>query len=365
MATSMRWIALFLLVAVSALAVSAIIEDGLLPNGDFRNGPDKSQMKGPVLTGKHAIPNWELSGFVEYIESGHTQADMMLPVPVGANAVRLGNDATIRQQLKVARHTYYSISFIAARSCAQEEKLNVSVDPEFGLLPIQTVYTNTGWDTYSWAFKPRHTTVWLSIHNTGIEENPACGPLIIAVAIKTLYPQLYNKGNMVKNGDFEQGPYIFPNTPWGVLMPPIFEDVHSPLPWWMIMSDTKVVKYIDAQHHAVPKGARAVELVAGVEVALVQEVLGTVPGRSYRLTFSVGDARNGCVGSLGVDVYAARERLRVSYVSRGTGGHKCGKLEFTAIADKTRVVFQSSNHHTVNATLCGPVVDDVWLVRLK
>ncbi|VAH33739.1 unnamed protein product [Triticum turgidum subsp. durum] len=327
MATSMRWIALFLLVAVSALAVSAIIEDGLLPNGDFRNGPDKSQMKGPVLTGKHAIPNWELSGFVEYIESGHTQADMMLPVP--------------------------------------EEKLNVSVDPEFGLLPIQTVYTNTGWDTYSWAFKPRHTTVWLSIHNTGIEENPACGPLIIAVAIKTLYPQLYNKGNMVKNGDFEQGPYIFPNTPWGVLMPPIFEDVHSPLPWWMIMSDTKVVKYIDAQHHAVPKGARAVELVAGVEVALVQEVLGTVPGRSYRLTFSVGDARNGCVGSLGVDVYAARERLRVSYVSRGTGGHKCGKLEFTAIADKTRVVFQSSNHHTVNATLCGPVVDDVWLVRLK
>ncbi|EMS51358.1 hypothetical protein TRIUR3_26274 [Triticum urartu] len=327
MATSMRWIALFLLVAVSALAVSAVIEDGLLPNGDFRNGPDKSQMKGPVVTGKHAIPNWELSGFVEYIESGHTQADMMLPVP--------------------------------------EEKLNVSVDPEFGLLPIQTVYTNTGWDTYSWAFKPRHTTVWLSIHNTGIEENPACGPLIIAVAIKTLYPQLYNKGNMVKNGHFEQGPYIFPNTPWGVLVPPIFEDVHSPLPGWMIMSDTKVVKYIDAQHHAVPKGARAVELVAGVEVALVQEVQGTVPGRSYRLTFSVGDARNGCVGSLGVDVYAARERLRVSYVSRGTGGHKCGKLEFTAIADKTRVVFQSSNHHTVNATLCGPVVDDVWLVRLK
>ncbi|VAH49123.1 unnamed protein product [Triticum turgidum subsp. durum] len=327
MATSMRWIAFFLLVVLSALAVSAVIEDGLLPNGDFRNGPDKSQMKGPVVTGKYAIPNWELSGFVEYIDSGHTQDDMILPVP--------------------------------------EEKLNVSVDPEFGVLPIQTVYTNTGWDTYSWAFKPRHSTVWLSIHNTGIEENPACGPLIIAVAIKTLYPQLYNKGNMVKNGDFEQGPYIFSNTPWGALLPPILEDVHSPLPGWMIMSGTKVVKYIDAQHHAVPKGARAVELVAGVEVALVQEVPGTVPGRSYRLSFSIGDARNGCVGSLGVDVYAARERRRVSYESRGTGGHKCAKLEFTAIANKTRVVFQSSNHHTVNATLCGPVVDDVWLVRLK
>ena len=67
---------------------------------------------------------------------------------------------------------FYSVAFMAARSCAQAEKLNVSVDPEFGLLPIQTVYTSTGWDTYSWAFKPRHSTVWLSIHNTGIEENP-------------------------------------------------------------------------------------------------------------------------------------------------------------------------------------------------
>ena len=159
-------------------------------------------MKGPVVTGKYAIPNWELSGFVEYIESGHTQADMMLPVPVGANAVRLGNDATIRQQLKVARHTYYSISFIAARSCAQEEKLNVSVDPEFGLLPIQTVYTNTGWDTYSWAFKPRHTTVWLSIHNTGIEENPACGPLIIAVTIKALHPPHHNHSSGTYTYDY-------------------------------------------------------------------------------------------------------------------------------------------------------------------
>jgi hypothetical protein len=352
-------------------------------------------MNGVVITGRHAVPCWEISGFVEYIEPGHREGDMILALPEGASAVRLGNDATIQQSINVTRKTYYSISFITARSCAQAEKLNVSVDPEFGVLPVQTVYTSTGWDTYSWAFKARHSTVSLRIHNTGVEEDPACGPLIIAVAIKTLSPPHRTKGtsynlqliesylllqklyilinleiiiglgNLLRNGDFELGPYIFPGTPWGVLVPPILEDVHSPLPGWMIMSDTKVVKYVDAPHHAVPHGARAVELVAGRECALLQEVV-TVPGWSYRLSFSVGDAANGCKGSLAVEAYAARERLRVPYESLGTGGSKPAVLEFTAIANMTRVVFQSSDHlMTSNATLCGPVLDDVLLVRVR
>ena len=74
--------------------------------------------------------------------------------------------------------------------------------------------------------------------------------------------------NMLKNGDFEEGPYIFPNTPWGVLVPPMDEDDYSPLSPWMVLSSTKSVKYVDAPHHVVPRGARAVELVAGVEAAL-------------------------------------------------------------------------------------------------
>ncbi|XP_047062012.1 uncharacterized protein LOC124669437 [Lolium rigidum] len=364
MVNSSRFVALFLLIGVAAPAVFAVT-DGLLPNGDFAQRPDKSQMNGVVITGRHAVPCWEISGFVEYIEPGHREGDMILALPEGASALRLGNDATIQQPINVTRKTYYSISFMAARSCAQAEKLNVSVDPEFGVLPIQTVYTSTGWDTYSWAFKARHSTVLLSIHNTGVEEDPACGPLIIAVAIKTLQPPHRTKGNLLRNGDFELGPYIFPSTPWGVLVPPILEDVHSPLPGWMIMSDTKVVKYVDAPHHAVPHGARAVELVAGRECALLQEVV-TVPGWSYRLSFSVGDAANGCKGSLAVEAYAARERLRVPYESLGTGGSKPAVLEFTAIANMTRVVFQSSDHlMTSNATLCGPVLDDVLLIGVR
>uniref|UniRef100_A0ACD5USV3 Uncharacterized protein n=1 Tax=Avena sativa TaxID=4498 RepID=A0ACD5USV3_AVESA len=362
--SSPRCVALFLLLGVAAPAVLAVT-DGLLPNGDFAQRPDKSQMKGVVVTGRNAIPGWEISGFVEYIEPGHKEEDMILTLPEGASAVRLGNDATIRQLINVTRKTYYSITFVAARSCAQAEKLNVSVDPEFGVLPIQTVYTSTGWDSYSWAFKARHSTVTLSIHNTGIEEDPACGPLIIAVAIKTLYPPYRVKGNMLRNGDFEQGPYIFPDTPWGVLVPPILEDVHSPLPGWNIMADTKVVKYVDAPHHRVPHGERALELVAGRECALLQEV-PTVAGWSYRLSFSVGDAANGCVGSLAVEAYAARESLKVPYESLGTGGSKSAVLEFTAIANATRVVFRSSDHlMKSDATLCGPVLDNVVLVGVR
>jgi hypothetical protein len=358
------------------------------------------------VLGRYSIPHWEISGFVEYIESGQKQDDMLLQVPEGERAVRLGNDATIQQQLAVTQHTYYSITFSASRTCAQAEKLNVSVTPglESGVLPIQTVYTSSGWDSYSWAFKAKHSTVWLSIHNPGHEDDPACGPLIDRVAIKTLRSPHHVKSkttdcscmplmtyineelltrkelistltlelrhgydlteadNMMRNGDFEDGPYIFADTPWGVLVPPITEDEHSPLPGWMIMSDTKVVKYVDAAHHAVPRGAGAVELVAGRECALVQEVR-TVPRRSYKLTFAVGDAANGCQGYLAVDAYAGRATLTVPYESRGTGGYKRAELEFVASDTLTRVVFQSANHYMKSdATLCGPIIDDVRLV---
>ena len=169
---------------------------------------------------------------------------------------------------------------------------------------------------------------------------------------------------MLRNGDFEDGPYIFPNTPWGVLVPPVAEDEHSPLPGWLVMSDTKVVKYVDAARHAVPRGSYAVELVAGSECALLQEAR-TVAGRTYRLSFSVGDAGNGCAQPLAVRASAAYSSQVVTQESQGTGGSRRGELEFAAIADVTRVVFQSANHYMKpDGTLCGPVVDDVSLVAV-
>lgn len=357
--------AVLLLLVFAAARAAAVVTDGLLPNGNFELGPAKSELvNGTVVKGGKAIPKWETSGFVEYIESGHKQGDMLLVVPQGAYAVRLGNDASILQRIPVARGSYYAITFSAARTCAQAERLNVSVSPESGVLPMQTIYGSNGWDSYAWAFKAKLDVVDLVIHNPGVEEDPACGPLIDAVAIRTLYPPTLSKGNMLKNGGFEEGPYFLPNASWGVLVPPNIEDDHSPLPAWMIMS-SKAVKYVDAAHFKVPEGARAVELVGGKESALVQEVR-TVPGWAYRLSFAVGDSGDDCKGSMVAEAYAARSTLKVPYESKGVGGYKRAVLDFVAVRDRTRVVFQSAFYHMkADGTLCGPVIDDAKLVGLR
>uniref|UniRef100_A0ACD5V4Z0 Uncharacterized protein n=1 Tax=Avena sativa TaxID=4498 RepID=A0ACD5V4Z0_AVESA len=360
-----RCIAMFVLVCMAARGASAIT-DGLLPNGNFEQAPSKSEMNGTRVTGRYAIPCWEIAGSVEYIVSGQNQGDMVLPVPEGAYAVRLGNGASVQQQLSVTPGTHYSVTFSAARTCAQAAKLDVTVAPDSDELPIQTVYTSSGWDSYSWAFQAKDGVVSLVVRNPGVtDEDAACGPLLDAFAVRTLLPPQRNADNMLANGDFEEGPYIFPNTAWGVLVPPMDEDGYSPLHPWMILSTTKSVKYVDAAHYAVPRGARAVELVSGAESALVQEV-GTVPGRAYRMEFSVGDGADGCAGSLAVEAYAASGRVKVPYESSGTGGYKRGVLDFTAAEERTRVVFVSVYYNMKpDGTLCGPVVDDASLVSAE
>lgn len=161
---------------------------GLLPNGNFEVGPSQNQLRGTEVLVHNAIPNWEISGFVEYIKAGQKQGDMLLLVPEGAYAVRLGNEASIKQRINVTKGMYYSITFSAARTCAQDEQLNVSVTPEFGVLPMQTMYSSNGWDSYAWGFQALFNVVDLMIHNPGTEEDPACGPLIDSIAIRTLYP---------------------------------------------------------------------------------------------------------------------------------------------------------------------------------
>ena len=171
----------------------------------------------------------------------------------------------------------------------------------------------------------------------------------------------------MKNGDFEEGPYIIPGTRWGVLIPSMVVDEHSPLPGWMVES-LKAVKYIDSDHFAVPRGRRAVELLAGRESAIAQ-VIRTVPGRQYALSFTVGDASNGCEGSLVVEAYAGRESTRVAHESAGRGGAaKRAVLPFRAAAARTRVVFFSSFYSTRSddmSSLCGPVIDDVAVVSVR
>lgn len=359
-------ISLSVLLLCATCYFSLAFTDGLLPNGDFEKGPKASDMKGTEVINPHAVPNWELSGFVEYIKSGQKQGDMLLVVPGGAYAVRLGNEASIKQRVKVTKGMFYSLTFSAARTCAQEEQLNVSVAPDSGVLPMQTLYSSSGWDSYAWAFRAVSNVADIVIHNPGVEEDPACGPLIDSIAMRVLYPPNRTSQNLLKNGDFEEGPYIFPNTTWGTLIPPMIEDQHSPLPGWIVES-LKAVKYIDSNHFSVPSGKRAIELVAGKESAIAQ-VVRTIPGKAYTLTFAVGDANNACTGSLVVEAFVGKDTVKVPYESKGKGGFKRAILRFVATRNRTRVMFYST-FYTMRSddfsSLCGPVIDDVRLLSVR
>lgn len=161
---------------------------GLLENGNFELSPRSTDLNGTIVLKPNAVPKWEISGFVEYIKAGQKQGDMLLVVPEGYAALRLGNEASIKQKINVTKGMYYSITFSAARTCAQEEQLNVSVAPDFGVLPMQTLYSSNGWDSYAWAFQAEFSVAEIVIHNPGVEEDPACGPLVDSVAVKALYP---------------------------------------------------------------------------------------------------------------------------------------------------------------------------------
>ncbi|KAJ3670074.1 hypothetical protein LUZ60_010398 [Juncus effusus] len=351
-----------LLCAAFEFTMAMASTDGLLPNGNFKKGPRSSALKGTEIIGN--LPGWQISGFVEYIKAGHKQDDMLIVVPEGEAAVRLGNEASIKKRIKVTKGSFYCITFSVVRTCAQAEQLNVSVSPESGMMPVQTIYDSSGWGSYSWGFQAKHTKVDLVIHNPGVDEDPACGPLIDSVAIQTLTPPPLTKSNLIKNGDFEEGPYLFENTSWGVLIPPMMEDDHSPLPAWMVLS-LKAVKYIDSMHYSVPKGNRAIELVAGKESVLAQ-VVRTIPGYSYSLTFSVGDGGDGCIGPMMVEAYAPRQILKVPYESKGSGGFTRASLRFVAVDVRSRVVFLSSYYQMkFDGSMCGPVIDDVVLVSVR
>ncbi|WJX74846.1 Protein DUF642 L-GALACTONO-1,4-LACTONE-RESPONSIVE GENE 2 [Trifolium repens] len=360
-----------LLVLLLSTCHAALCFDGLLPNGDFEVGPKATQLKGTVVTTHDAIPNWTISGFVEYIKSGQKQGDMLLVVPEGAYAVRLGNEAYIKQKVKLNKGSFYSITFSAARTCAQEEKLNVSVVPtsekrDYGIIPIQTMYGSNGWESFACGFRADFPEGEIVIHNSGVEEDPACGPLIDSVALKVLNPPRRTRANLLKNGNFKEGPYVFPNASWGVLIPPHIEDAHGPLPGWIVES-LKAVKYIDSKHFTVPEGTRAIELVAGKESALAQVVFTTI-GRVYDLTFAVGDANNACEGSMTVEAFAGRDTVQVPYQSKGKGGFVKGKLRFKAVTSRTRIRFLSTFYTMKNdnsGSLCGPVIDDVKLLSVR
>ncbi|XP_015891237.3 protein DUF642 L-GALACTONO-1,4-LACTONE-RESPONSIVE GENE 2 [Ziziphus jujuba] len=334
--------------------------EGLLKNGNFEEKPKATNLKKTVLVGKYALPQWEINGLVEYISGGPQPGGMYFAVAHGVHAVRLGNEASISQNVNVKIGSLYALTFGASRTCAQDEVLRVSVPSQSGDLPLQTLYSSNGGDTYAWGFRAVSNVVKVTFLNPGVQEDPACGPLLDAVAIKELQPVYPTRVNLVRNGGFEVGPHRLFNSSHGVLLPPKQEDSTSPLPGWIIES-LKAVKFIDSKHFNVPFGYAAVELVAGRESAIAQ-VLRTVPNKSYNLTFTIGDAKNGCHGSMVVEAFAGKDTLKVPFESKGLGKSKTASFIFKALTPRTRITFYSSNYHTKIddfGALCGPILDQV------
>ncbi|RZC48974.1 hypothetical protein C5167_017405 [Papaver somniferum] len=134
---------------------------------------------------------------------------------------------------------------------------------------------------------------------------------------------------MVKNGDIENGLHVSENFSTGVLIPPKQQDLISPLP--------------------------------GRESAISQ-VLRLIANEFYTLTFTIGDAENGCHGSMMVEAFAAKETFKAPFTSNRKGEFKTSSFKFQAISNRTRITFYSAYYHTKlddYGTLCGPVLDQV------
>ncbi|XP_024030933.1 uncharacterized protein LOC21404529 [Morus notabilis] len=360
--TNTKGFSLFMLLfAHLATNTLALLEDGPIPNGDFETSPlGGFPSEDAVTDGPTTIPNWKLHGTVELVESGQKQGGMILIVPQGRHAVRLGNDAEISQDLTVEKGSIYSVTFSAARTCAQLESLNVSVGAASQTIDLQTLYNVQGWDPYAVAFDAESDKVTLAFRNPGMEDDPTCGPIIDDIAIKKLFSPDQPKDNAVLNGNFEEGPWVPKNVSLGVLLPTNLDEEISSLPGWNVESN-RAVRYIDSYHYSVPEGKRAIELLSGKE-GIISQMVETSPNKLYTLTFDLGHAGDKCKQPLAVMAFAGDQAQNIHYTPDSNSTFHTTSLNFTAKAERTRVAFYSIYYNTRSddmSSLCGPVIDDV------
>ncbi|XP_057465204.1 protein DUF642 L-GALACTONO-1,4-LACTONE-RESPONSIVE GENE 2-like [Actinidia eriantha] len=358
--TRSKWVSLCVILLLHLAAGQ--VQDGLLINGDFETQPSGGFSNEKLGDGSAAIPNWKSNGTVELIESGQKQGGMILIVPQGSHAVRLGNDAEISQEVRLEKGALYAVTFSAARTCAQLESLNVSAPPSGASqsIDLQTVYSVQGWDSYAWAFEAEDDGGRMVFRNPGMEDDPTCGPVIDDVAVKKLFTPEKPKDNAVLNGDFEEGAWMFRNESLGVLLPTNLDDETSALPGWIVESN-RAVRYIDSYHFAVPQGKRAIELLSGKE-GIISQMVQTTPNKPYRMSFSLGHAGDSCKQPLAVMAFAGDQAQNIHYTPNANSTFQTADVNFTAKAERTRVAFYSVYYNTRSddmSSLCGPVVDDV------
>ncbi|KAL0921518.1 hypothetical protein M5K25_008597 [Dendrobium thyrsiflorum] len=366
----------FVMLLASFQWASSAIEDGPLENGDFEAIPPGGYPSVGTGEGAATIPGWEINGTIEVVRSGQRQGGMILIVPQGEHAVRLGNEAGVSQDVAVEKGSAYAVTFSAARTCAQLESLDVSVAAASSqTVDLQTLYSVEGWDTYAWAFLAGSSaghdgddgeTAKLAFRNPGMEEDPTCGPIIDNIAIKKLFVPDRAEDNAVINGDFEEGPWMFKNATLGVLLPTNLDEETSSLPGWIVESN-RAVRYVDSDHYTVPQGKRAIELLSGKE-GIISQMVETKPNKQYTLVFTMGSAGDSCQSPLAVMAFAGDQAENFHFAPLGNATSMAANVSFTAKAERTRVAFYSVYYNTRgddHSSLCGPVVDDIKVLGIS
>lgn len=355
------------IICLRILSIFVTAEDGLLVNGNFEKAGSENRTSWRGANGVDSLPGWSIEGTVEYINEGQRQGSMYLVVPEGKHAVRLGNEAQISQPISLQKGSTYSLTFSAARTCAQLESLNVTVPPATRNVDLQTLYSIFGWDAYAWAFQAQSENVEVIFQNPGLEEDPTCGPILDAIALKQISTPEKLKDNAVVNGDFEEGPWMFDNETLGVLLPTNLDVTTSSLPGWIVES-SKAVRYIDSAHYTVPEGKRAIELLSGKE-GIISQMVETNPGSKYTMSFLLGEAGDGCQEPMAVMAFAGDESDSVHFNNPpASGKYEPNNVTFTAKAERTRIAFYSLYYNTRirdKSSLCGPVIDQVKVVDLS
>ncbi|KAM0969097.1 hypothetical protein ACFX2A_017660 [Malus domestica] len=123
MATGLLSLLLAFALLLTNLASAALPLDRLLANGNFEEPPKPIDLKKTVIIGKKFTAQMGNRWHVEYISTGSQPDGMYFDVAHGVHAVRLGNDASISQTIKVKLGSFYALTFGASRTCAQEEAI--------------------------------------------------------------------------------------------------------------------------------------------------------------------------------------------------------------------------------------------------
>ncbi|XP_078169182.1 protein DUF642 L-GALACTONO-1,4-LACTONE-RESPONSIVE GENE 2-like [Carex rostrata] len=214
---------------------------------------------------------------------------------------------------------------------------------------MQTVYSSSGWGSYVSAFPAKFVTVDLVIHNTGVEEDPGCGPLIDSAAFQNLYlPRMakisqffaiFNSTKPISAHATRLRTRLTSNDYWyGATVPRLFiwKELHGELSVPVTTTGTvpRLLQYHTSRHGTHSK-QQFQQMSDGLRIPFCQQGHGPFGGRetcgfsqmkpnrqhywrerqgsweNILLTLLVCDAANGCVGPMAVEAFAARGTVKV------------------------------------------------------